>query len=77
MMLKALGIEFDPQMFEKLGEGVVEIRDRLRRIEEKLDLILEGKQNGIERVSVTVSGSSDDSGGGGGNGSSRKRIGAD
>lgn len=39
MMLKAMGIEFDPKMFKTMTDAVVEIRDRLRRIEEKVDRI--------------------------------------
>jgi len=37
MMLKAMGIEFDPKMFETVALAVKEIRDRLQRIEDKLD----------------------------------------
>lgn len=37
MMLKAMGIEFDPKMFKTMTDAVVEIRDRLRRIEEKVN----------------------------------------
>jgi hypothetical protein len=37
MMLKAMGIEFDPKMFKSMADAVIEIRDRLRRIETKLD----------------------------------------
>ena len=45
MMLKALGIEIDPAMFKTMAEAVTEIRDRLRRIEEKVDKLAAG---GIE-----------------------------
>lgn len=45
MMLKAMGIEFDPKMFTTMTEAVVEIRDRLRRIEEKLDKQLSGNES--------------------------------
>lgn len=33
MMLKALGIQIDPKLFEQMGAAVIEIRDRLARIE--------------------------------------------
>lgn len=44
MMLKALGIQFDPEMFKTMAAAVVEIRDRLRRIEEKVNK-LAGEEN--------------------------------
>jgi len=40
MMLKALGLEIDPDMIKKVAESVMEIRDRLQRIEDKLDRII-------------------------------------
>jgi hypothetical protein len=40
MMLKALGIEIDPDMIAKMGQAVGEIRERLERIETKLDRAL-------------------------------------
>jgi hypothetical protein len=33
MMMKAFGVEFDPQMFQTMQAAVVEIRDTLRRID--------------------------------------------
>lgn len=39
MMLKALGIQFDPAMFKTMAEAVEEIRARLQRIEEKVNKI--------------------------------------
>lgn len=40
MMLKALGIQIDPAMFKTMADAVTEIRDRLRRIEEKTDALV-------------------------------------
>lgn len=37
MMLKAMGIEFDPHMFQTMSNAVEEIRARLQSIEEKQD----------------------------------------
>lgn len=37
MMLKAMGIEFDPAAFAEVGRAVVDVRDSLKRIEAKLD----------------------------------------
>jgi hypothetical protein len=37
MMLKALGIDFDPETFRQVGGAVMDVRDRLLRIEAKLD----------------------------------------
>lgn len=33
MMLKAMGIEFDPKMFKTMADAVIEIRDTLRRLD--------------------------------------------
>lgn len=32
MMLKAMGIEFDPKMFKQMADAVIEIRNNLREI---------------------------------------------
>lgn len=46
MMLKALGINFDPEMVKKTVSAIEEVRARLQRNEEKLDLVL--KHLGVE-----------------------------
>ena len=47
MMLKAMGIEFDPKMFKTMTEAVIEIRDSLREIKQNTERI-EGNQECAE-----------------------------
>lgn len=42
MMLKAMGIEFDPKMFKTMADAVIEIRDRLQRIEDTVNRLENG-----------------------------------
>lgn len=49
LMMKALGIEFDPAMLSTMAQAVEEIRARLQRIEEKLDAV-QIKQGGSDAV---------------------------
>jgi hypothetical protein len=52
MMLKALGIDIDPNMIKNVAEAVTTVRDRmdaidkrLERIEQKLDEVLNGRNS--------------------------------
>jgi hypothetical protein len=62
MMLKALGIEFNPEMIKKTVDSIEEVRQRLQNIEEKVDEILRGLKNaGIDTTNTTERDSSSSS----------------
>lgn len=47
MMLKAMGIEFDPKMFKQMADAVIEIRDSLREIKGNTERV-ESNQECVE-----------------------------
>ena len=71
MMLKAMGIEFDPETFSQVGQAVIDVRDRLQRIEEKLDRML-GESDGGRRKENHGQGGEDGTGNSGGSGSEKE-----